>query len=848
MFWNLPTAKQYVDGLFRHRWILLLCFASLTSLAIYQTSKLKIKSNLKELLPQNAVSVQALDHVIDRVGGVGNLIVAIESPNVKANQRFADELAKRLSTLPKQDVRSIHYRTTEVQTFFEKNALLYLPTSDLEELSKRVTQRLEYEKFRKLPIYFDLEEGPPADFDVEEFKTKFEKSIPPPPIESVKGYLGGNGGQLLIVMIRTQGSNLSATFAKDLISRVQEIIASLKPLSYEPQMKIGLSGTLPHAIEEMEVIRNDIVSTALLCLFLVALAVGMYFRRVRPVLIIGSTLLVALSWTFCLTRLVIGFLNAQTAFLGAIILGTGINYGIIVWGRYTEELMFNGLSRKALQLALSSSFKPTLLAAGTTAVAFAILWQSGIRSLSQFGFIGSSGILFSWIATMTVLPLLILIFEKRPGFAPTRFRRDHFSLLINFLSTFVHERRSAVLTSTIGMLFFSMFAIFWHAHDAIEYDFSKLRNKKSAYSGADYWDRKVGKLMKGSTVPTVAHLDTPHKAKEFCQIIKARVAQQTEDEQRVDSCKTLFDLLPEEQEKKLKIIAKLRSFLGEPWIKKLDKAAYEKAMNAKKLVTLTKITSADLPISLTQPFEDLQGDIGNIAFISPIRGKWLSDGRNLIAYADTIRDIELSDGQVVQAAGDALIYSDIIQIIKRETPILTLYSFLAILVVLTLLARSTFVMGLTISALMVGVILMLGICALFGLRINFFNFIVIPLTLGIAVDYALNISLRLVREKKLSLKHILQHTGGSVTLCSATTLIGYFVLTRANNQALVSFGKAAMIGEITCILAALILVPTLHASFSRRSFAQSMKGEPEGTTPVVTDPVERPPIHVGRRP
>ena len=56
---------------------------------------------------------------------------------------------------------------------------------------------------------------------------------------------------------------------------------------------------------------------------------------------------------------------------------------------------------------------------------------------------------------------------------------------------------------------------------------------------------------------------------------------------------------------------------------------------------------------------------------------------------------------------------------------------------------------------------------------------------------------------------MLRTTGGAVALCSLTTIIGYFTLIIAKNQALVSFGWIAIIGEITCLTAALLFMPVL---------------------------------------
>ena len=46
-------------------------------------------------------------------------------------------------------------------------------------------------------------------------------------------------------------------------------------------------------------------------------------------------------------------------------------------------------------------------------------------------------------------------------------------------------------------------------------------------------------------------------------------------------------------------------------------------------------------------------------------------------------------------------------------------------------------------------------------------------------------------------------------LCSLTTIIGYGSLLVSDNAGIRSFGLAAILGELTCLLAALILAPAL---------------------------------------
>ncbi len=46
-----------------------------------------------------------------------------------------------------------------------------------------------------------------------------------------------------------------------------------------------------------------------------------------------------------------------------------------------------------------------------------------------------------------------------------------------------------------------------------------------------------------------------------------------------------------------------------------------------------------------------------------------------------------------------------------------------------------------------------------------------------------------------------------MTLCSFTTIIGYGALLVADNQALQSFGRYAMAGEVACLATAMLLLP-----------------------------------------
>jgi predicted RND superfamily exporter protein len=102
---------------------------------------------------------------------------------------------------------------------------------------------------------------------------------------------------------------------------------------------------------------------------------------------------------------------------------------------------------------------------------------------------------------------------------------------------------------------------------------------------------------------------------------------------------------------------------------------------------------------------------------------------------------------------------------------------------------------------------MIGTILLIGYKINFLNFIAFPITFGIGVDYSVNIYQRYRQEKSVNIVRVIRNTGGAVGLCSLTTIIGYGSLLLAQSQAFVSFGVLAVLGEVTCMLVAIIALP-----------------------------------------
>jgi uncharacterized protein len=124
------------------------------------------------------------------------------------------------------------------------------------------------------------------------------------------------------------------------------------------------------------------------------------------------------------------------------------------------------------------------------------------------------------------------------------------------------------------------------------------------------------------------------------------------------------------------------------------------------------------------------------------------------------------------------------------------------------------------ATLVLGVATFVAGLAAWDLKINFLNFIALPITFGIGVDYAVNTFSRYLHERRSAgasdaALRTIASTGGAVALCSLTTIIGYGSLLAARSGALISFGRVAILGEVTTLAAAVVFLPAWLAAWTR---------------------------------
>jgi predicted RND superfamily exporter protein len=167
-----------------------------------------------------------------------------------------------------------------------------------------------------------------------------------------------------------------------------------------------------------------------------------------------------------------------------------------------------------------------------------------------------------------------------------------------------------------------------------------------------------------------------------------------------------------------------------------------------------------------------------------------------------------------------VIFADMLTSVIEESPrAIALSALMTVLLVAAAFLRGAQGLratALVLGALAVGIAWMGASLALANIKINFLNFIAFPITLGIGVDYAINVVHRWRLEGPGRVSAIVHETGGAVVLCSLTTSLGYLALLQSVNSAVRSFGTAAVIGEMACLLAVVVLLPAILTLIERR--------------------------------
>ncbi len=809
-------ARRYVAWLRQRAIAVIAGSALLLAAAVYLIAfQLPLRADFSYLLPQDAAAVQDLRRLESRVKSSETVLVILESSSPAETSAAAAAMQDGLTALRSPLVARVSGDEAETRAFLKARRHLFVPLADLQEARDALQRRIAHAKLAANPLFVDLgddDEAATAALDKQRLddlrarRHEAEAKLDRPTNLSPDG--------------RVAKLEVGATFRATDNSLGAQLMAAMhavraQVVAAHPDVTIGFTGSVVTGLAEHSAISRGIMVSSLVTAALVALVLALYFRSARLLVLLVGTVGAATAISFGLAAITVGHLNAATAFLGAIIAGNGINYGILLIARFLEERRSHELATagsggprsaaegdtesiaESLRHAIAGTLRPTAVASLGAAIAYGSLAATSFKGFADFAVIGALGMLVCWVASYTLLPALILRF----GGATRISQRDPFvsTMLVRFLGF----RRSNVVVAASLLLLAGAGAIVvrYIANDPFEYDIKNLRSVGTDSIAARHWmaesDHNFGRGLSGRTYMAADRLE------QVPMIVDALAKDRS-----IGTIESVLTFVPPDQDSRLALLMELRTMLDGA-LEDLPENERAELADLRPPDDLHTFTANDLPHGLRDRLTEKDGRIGYLIAIRPALDLDEWNGKDLIRFATVVRRLQLPDGETVTTSGSSVIFADIVAAIERDgTRVTAVALFGLIIMVVILVGRNRRAVA-VIAATTAGSLLMIAVCALLDIKVNFLDFVALPISLGLGIDYAINVAHRHDAEAIPDPITTLRTSGSAVFVCSLTTMIGYGSLLVSDNLAIRGFGKASLIGEVTTVLAALVLVPAL---------------------------------------
>ena len=768
-----------------------LCLLALFLAAVLgvTASRLALRTDLTELLPTDHPAVVALRTVTPRQRSASSLAILIDANDPVCAAAFADALRPALERLQPDTLTAIDWGPDpEPAEFASRWRWLYADLPDLAEL-ERLADALVAR--RSSPLFVDLGDDEDPDQTLQRLEQKMKAQLPARPVSA---RFQSDDGRTLGVRVWRRRDGLGGAGDHETLAAVQAAVAATGPKRFG-ELRVRYTGPIAQAVEEQAAIRDDLGTATLACAALVLGVLYLAFGSVALVLCALWPTLLGLACALALAAVCLGALNLNTAFLISIILGNGINAPIMLIAELRRgELASMPLSR-ALPRAILRSIRGVAAAMLAAAAVYGVLGATRFRGFQQFGLIGGVGMVAVLLATYLALPPLLIVLDRRGWLRPGR---DRFSpTVLRGLGALLHRRRAMWIASALSVV--AALGAVRFALDPIEWDLSRLRSDERESSKLWTTMEKLGMGAVGAGYIANTAVLLVDDARDADKVAAALLAQDLGADHLLETARTLGSLLPHDQDAKLLVLARLRAQIDRTLDRHGDILSGEEQQrlrDARPPEALRVVTSHDLPRGVREAFTEVDGTRGRFIGIDADHTRYHDwDGHTLLKISRALTvDV---DGKHYVAASASTVFAGMLETLITDAPRLAALALGAVVALALLVfgARARYVLG----ALGLGLLWLVGGAGLFRLRLNFMSFAAIPISIGVGADYAANLWARHQRGGPR-----VPPVAATVLLCSLTTIIGYSGLLLGHNGALRSFGLLCDLGELTCVLAALL--------------------------------------------
>jgi predicted RND superfamily exporter protein len=806
--------------------------------------RLSLDGDVMNLVPRSNRTVNTFRAALQDFGSLDFLLLLLETRQGQGDEDlrdFADRVADRLRGIP-----SVSYVEHRIDTsgpffaFFRANQVLFLPPDQVGRLGAKLSDGAIHAQVREnlraitSPSSFFqkqlLEQDP---FLISHLL--FEKALGNKgalEVDLASGYyLSRDGGSLLIIA-KPSGPAQDIAFDKSLMRAVRAAVDEAAA-EFEAELReegapaggaaaraplVSYGGGHVIALEDSELIMQDMVRNGTVSFLVIVLLYYFCYRRFGAILYSSVPLMVGQLLTLAVAYLFLRNLNSATTGFSAMLMGLGTDFTIVMYARYVEERVRGRSLPEALRLMMGASAFGVFTGAITSAGTFYSMCVTDYKGLRDFGFLVGSGILICLVAILFLMPAMIAWNEGR------RRRKDVSGKL--YLHSFGIERaitwstrhpRAVLAASAAATLAMAWFGARVEFSDNVQ----DLRSKKNrGVLMQDTILRRFGASFTPMMVVCRAgDLDTlMRRNREANRRLDAFVADGT-----LERYESIFTYIPPRQDQE-EVIRALRAGADGDFnparIERTFRAAlrqngFREEVYDDYLRTLPATLRPGRPVTL----EDLES-AGLERFVSRYVRRDDDGGYRSVTYvfpAGTaarrtappalVRALD-RPAEGIEITGVNLASAELRRLFRRDAWRAVLLGLAVVTALLWLDFRSLRLTVLANVQLLAGVIWMLGVMQILGIKMNFVNAFVTTMILGVGIDYGIHIIHRISQEGLGNPEGLLE-TGKAVVMAALTNVAGFGTIGLSNYPGLQSMGILCVVGSLTCLITALTTLPAL---------------------------------------
>ncbi len=643
---------------------------------------------------------------------------------------------------------------------------------------------------------------------------------------------------------------LSLNPIKSALNRIEHVKAEVAENGFA-DVSVNITGKLALNVENLFSVRQGIYLAGAVSIGMVLVILIWGLKSVRLVVFSLITLLTGLGWTLGFAMLTIGQLNIISVTFVVLFVGLGIDYSIQLCLRY-KELIINGWHHtSAIRRTLEETGNTLLLCTLTTATGFYAFVPTAYRGASELGLIAGTGMFVNLLANITLLPSLIHLFQ------PKFVRRTKISRTLKTVIFRIPHRYPKIILVLSAAVFLGSATLL----PKVSFDYNPLNlNDQEAQSV-----KTAQELLKQSDTSIWTASILCNSAAEA-----NRLAERLESLSVVENTMRLADLVPAGQAQKIGLIEEMAWFMpavnanihivekpiGDT-IAALDEfrkalAGYIPQTSGDSAEIRVMANNINLLIKRLKNPDEADKIVGELetAMLVPLKyllkqlsglmqaetftaeqlpgelkSRYISDGLHRVEIfpRENLNNLEALGRFVTmvkeiapQATGTPVGIVGAGRAISRAFIEAFIMAVAAITILLLFATRRFTEVLLILTPLIISLGLTAGATVIFEIPFNFANIIVVPLLLGIGLDYGIHLVHR-SRLKPVYAETLLStSTARGVLFSALSTILSFSSLSFSAHRGTAGIGIMLTLSVTIMIGCTLLMLPALLEVFSER--------------------------------